>query len=104
MERKIKENNKHPEGLKQQIAVKIQKKAKRQFIRLEENISQVINLCFSLLQSKLLDAGKLLGMLNALDDSVPVFDMAEVVLYSWVENIGQAMLPHEDVGEYSNAF
>ncbi len=48
----------------------------------------MINLCFSLLQSKLLDASKLLGMLNALDDSVPVFDMAEVVLYSWVENIG----------------
>lgn len=55
------------------------------------------------LESKLLDAGKLLGMLDTFDDSGAILDVSRVILHAGVEDIRQTVLTHENVREYSDA-
>ncbi len=52
----------------------------------------------------MLYASEFLWVLNTLDYSSSIFDMAEIVFYSRVEDIREAVFPHKDVGKYSNAF
>lgn len=51
----------------------------------------------SRIRSKLFDACELGWILNALNDSIPVFDVSVVVFNSRVKDIGQTMLAHEDI-------
>lgn len=43
------------------------------------------------------DAGKLLWVLDALDDSGAILDVRGVVLDAGVEDVGQTVLTHENV-------
>lgn len=43
------------------------------------------------------DTGKLLRVLDTLDDTSAIFDMRGVILDAGVEDIGQTVLSHKDV-------
>lgn len=43
------------------------------------------------------DAGKLLWVLDSLDDSRSILDVRGVILDAGVEDVGETVFPHEDV-------
>jgi hypothetical protein len=53
--------------------------------------------------SKLLDAGEVLRFFYSLYNSHSVFDMRRIIFNSGIEDIWKTMLPHKDIGQYSDA-